>query len=87
MHLLKKCTVTQSVGVWGKVYKIKICNCVVLVCKCTFTEKFHYTQMDIILVLIFQFVRRFPWPLTVFFDIKIIYAVFKALIFVTLVIF
>ena len=43
--------------------------------------------MDIILVLIFQFVRRFPWPLTIFFDVKIIYAVFKALIFVTLVIF
>lgn len=59
-----------------------------LVCKLgTFKEKFHYTQMDIILVLIFQFVRRFPWPLTIFFDVKIIYAVFKALIFVTLVIF
>lgn len=56
-----------SVGVWGKMYKIKICNCAVLVCKCTFKEKFHYTQMDIILVLVFQFVWRFPWPLTIYF--------------------
>ena len=57
--------VTWSLGILGEVYKIKICNCVVPVCKCKFKEKFHHTHGHYFGP--FQFVKRFSWPLTFFF--------------------